>query len=99
MAYHVEIDEVLVLGYLRHQDRHLTDADVDRLLDFLGQLADTGDLYRSNPSYRHPSGAPLLDIQFVFQDASGRVRCFRFIVSDAAATYGVLRVRFAEELW
>jgi hypothetical protein len=98
MAYHVEIDETLVLAYLGHTDRGLTEGDLDLLLDFLEGLAHTGDGYRNDPAFRCSPGSQNLQIDFVFADATGRVRVFRFIVSDAAAAHGILRVRFAEEL-
>jgi hypothetical protein len=98
MAYHVEIDETLVLAYLCHPDRGLAGGDIDTLLDFLEGLAHTGDRYRNDPAFRCSPGSQNLQIDFVFADSTSRVRVFRFIVSDAAAAYGVLRVRFAEEL-
>jgi hypothetical protein len=98
MAYHVEIDQALVLDYLCHLDRGLAEADVQRLLDVLEGFADTGEVYRNDPSRRRPPGSTQFEVTYVFEDAAGRMRLFRFIVSDAAAAYGVLRVRFAEEL-
>ena len=96
MAYYVEIDEVLVLAYLRHEDRGLTEGDIDILLRFLEGLADTGEAFRADPSRRcSPSH---FEVRYIFQDSTGKFRTFRFIISDAAATYGILRVRFADEL-
>ncbi len=98
MAYHVEIDEALVLAYLRHPDRGLADTDVDTLLGFLEGLAQTGEPYRNDPSRRCSPGSAHFEVTYIFADATGTMRAFRFIVSDAAAAYGVLRVRFTEEL-
>src|SRR5262245_9709997 len=98
MAYHVEIDEALVLSYLSHPDRGLARTDVDALLDFLDGLATTGAVYREDPSRRCSPGSAHFEVTYVFADATGKLRLFRFIISDAAANYGVLRVRFAEEL-
>ena len=39
MAYHIEIDEALVLAYLCRPDRGLADADIDILLGFLVLVA------------------------------------------------------------
>jgi hypothetical protein len=88
----------LVLAYLGHVDRGLTEADVDALLAFLEGLAHTGEGYRNDPSRRHSPGSPHFEVRYVFADSAGRMRTFRSIISDAAAPYGVLRVRFAEEL-
>ena len=48
MAFHVEIEETLVLAYLFHPDRSLTDSDISKLINFLEDLAHTGETY----SYR-----------------------------------------------
>jgi hypothetical protein len=98
MAYHVEIDEALVLAYLCHPDRGLAEADIDLLLNFLEGLAHTGEMFRNDPSRRCPPGSVHFEVTYVFEDSTGKLRVFRFIISDAAAAYGVLRVRFAEEL-
>jgi hypothetical protein len=98
MAYHIEIDEVLVLAYLGHEDRGLAEVDIDTLLGFLEGLAHTGDVYRNDPSRRCPPGSAHFEVTYIFADAAGRLRLFRFIISDAAVAYGILRVRFAEEL-
>jgi hypothetical protein len=98
MAYHVEIDEALVLAYLRSPERGLAEADVDVLLDFLEGLARTGEAYRNEPSRRCSPGSTHFEVTYIFEDSAGRIRTFRFIISDAAAAYGVLRVRFTEEL-
>jgi hypothetical protein len=49
-------------------------------------------------SRRRPPDSYDFEVTFLFEDGAGKVRAFRFIISDAAAVYGVLRVRFAEEL-
>jgi hypothetical protein len=98
VEYHVQIDEALVLSYLCHPDRGLAPTDLDKLLDFLEGLAQTGEAYRSDLSRRRPPDSYDFEVTFLFEDAAGEVRAFRFIISDAAAVYGVLRVRFAEEL-
>jgi hypothetical protein len=98
MAYYVEIDEALVLDYLRHPDRCLANSDVVKLLGFLEGLAHAGDEYRNDLSRRCSPGSPHFEVTYLFADTTAKVRVFRFIISDAAAAYGVLRVRFAEEL-
>jgi hypothetical protein len=97
MPYHIEIDEALVLAYLCHEDRGLADADIGTLLNFLEGLAHTGEVYRNDPSRRCPPGSTHFEVGYIFADTTGKLRLFRFIISDAAAAYGIL-VRFAEEL-
>src|SRR5436190_16995827 len=94
MAFRVEIDETHVLTYLCHPDRGLTDQDVTKLLDFLEDLAHTGEAYRSDVSRRCTRGSTHFGVTYVFADSSSRLRVFRFIISDSAAVFGVLRVRF-----
>ena len=98
MAYYVHIEEVLVLDYLGDPDRDLSIKDIDKLLDFIEGLAETGDAYRNDPSLRCPPGSSHFDVDYFFLDSAGRARGFRFIVSDAAAAHGVLWVRFCEAL-
>ena len=100
MAYDVEIDEGRpVLAYLLDPDRDLTGLDTEMVLTFLNEeLGQDGDYYRSDPERRCSPGSTHFEVTRLFRDSAGRWRLFRFIVSDAAANYGVLRVRFAEEL-
>lgn len=74
MPYHVEIDEAVVLNYLRDPDRGLAEADIDTLLDFLEGLAHTGEVYRNEPSRRLSPGSPNFEVAYIFQDAAGRLR-------------------------
>jgi hypothetical protein len=98
MGYFIELDESLVMAYLRHPARGLADADVDHLLGFLEGLAHTGEVYRNEPDRRCSPGSTHFEVDYLFWDSTDKVRQFRFIISDAAAAHGVLRVRFAEEL-
>lgn len=98
MPYHIEIDEALVLDYLSNQDRNLTDKDIGILLGVLEGLAHTGNIYRNDPAHRCSPGSQHFEVKYLFVVSAGRLRHFRFVVSDQDAVYGVLRVRFAEEL-
>jgi hypothetical protein len=98
MAYHIEIDEALVLAYLSHPDPGLTEEDRDTLLRFLEELGQTGDVLRSDASRRCSPDSSHFEVTYIFADSAARLRHFRFIISDAAAVYGILRVRYAEEL-
>jgi len=98
MAYHLQIDENRVLDYLADPVHDLSIEDIDKLIALLEGLAETGDFYRNDPSRRCPPGSTHFDADFFFLDSTGRSRGFRFILSDAAAAHGVLRVRFCEAL-
>jgi hypothetical protein len=98
VAYDIEIDEALVLDYLRNPEHGLAEADVDGLLDFLEGLAHTGEAYRMDPTRRCSPNSANFKVTYIFADSAGKWRSIRFIVSDAAAAYGVLRVRYADGL-
>jgi hypothetical protein len=97
MAFHIDISQG-VEDYLGHKDRNLAPQDLAKILTFLEELAVTGDAYRTEPTRRMGAGSPNFKVTFVFEDANGNYRSFRFIVSDAAASYGVLRVSYADEI-
>ena len=100
MPYHVEIDERLVLDYLEGTDLNIE--DLDKLLDFLDGpegLSIVPDAYRNDPANRAGHGTSRFEIRHLFEDSAGRYRLFRFVVDDThAATYGVLRVVYVDEL-
>lgn len=96
MPYHVEIDESRVLDYLGDPQRGLSVEDIDKLLDFLENPVGIT-AFRDDPSYRCPPGSPHFEARYFFLDSAGRIRQFRFVVNDASAAYGVLRVVYAEE--
>src|SRR5262249_52489079 len=57
------------------------------------------DAYRNDPANRSGHGTSRFEIRHLFEDSAGRYRLFRFVVDDThAATYGVLRVVYVEEL-
>jgi hypothetical protein len=95
MPYHVEIDEVFVLDYLENPDRSLSVEDIEVLLGVIEGFATTGETYRNDSSRRYPPGSDQFQVTYLFLDSAGKYRLFRFIISDAAVVYGVLRVCFA----
>jgi hypothetical protein len=50
------------------------------------------------PSWRKAPLSPNFETRYIFADSVGKWRDTRFIVSDAAVAYGVLRVRYADGL-
>ena len=96
MAFHVELDESRVLDYLGDPQRALSVEDIDKLLDFLESPSGIAG-FRDDPSYRCAPGSPHYEVRYVFLDSAGRIRQFCFIVNDASAAYGVLRVVYADE--
>jgi hypothetical protein len=97
VAYSLEFEQVRVRSYLfNHPD--LTRGDRVKLYTFLNDLRDLGDSFQADAGRRLRPGSPCFWVAFVFKDESGRLRQFRFIVHDAAAPYGVLRVVYADEM-
>jgi hypothetical protein len=98
MAYFLELEETTVVAYLDSPERHFAPQDLDAIYTFLDVLADQGDKYRNDPSFRCSPDSSNMEIDFVFLASSGNMRQFRFIVSDAAAIHGVLRVIYVDEV-
>jgi hypothetical protein len=96
MAFHIEIDESGVLDYLGDPQRGLSVEDIDKLLNFLESPSGIA-AFRDDPSYRCAPGSSNFEARYVFLDSAGRIRQFCFIVNDASAAYGVLRVVYADE--
>lgn len=75
----------------------LSRADRIKLFGHLDTLRDQGDVYRSDVTRRLSLGSEHFSLDFAFRSESGDVRLFRFVVSDASASYGVLRIVYADE--
>jgi hypothetical protein len=95
MGYFIEIEETL--PYLNSADRNFSQRDRDVVFDFLAKLEVYGEKYCADPSFRCSPGSPNMLIPFLFMDSAGKLRHLRFIVTDAAAAYGVLRVTYVDE--
>ena len=97
MGYFIEVDGSVCL-YLDSEDRRFSPQDRDVIDAFLDGLADTGEWYRADASFRCSPGSANMEIDYVFLDSAGNVRRLQFIVSDAAAVHGVLRVTYVDEV-
>ena len=97
MPYHIELHEQHVVPFLEDTGRvspAVRQAIERHLAEDLGQH---GDHYCLSEEYR-TTGTPYFRYDFVLLDPdSGRLRSFRFYVSDGAAQFGVLRVLLVEE--
>src|SRR4051794_12291705 len=100
MAYSLEYDTNVDLPYLRNYQglsRRGRLALFTALREYLGE---NGDQFRNDASLRRwGSDSPCFEFRLIFgdPDAPGALRLFRFIVNDAAAPYGVLRVVFVDD--
>jgi len=98
MAYHVEINQSLVLNYLFGDYLDFSEGDIGRILRFLEvEVGQTGDRYAGDATRRIASGSPHFLVYLIFLDSRGKVWHFRFIISDAKSSYGILSVRYADE--
>lgn len=95
MAYSLKI-EAAVRGFL-FACPGLSRSDRVKLSARLNDLREQGDACRGDTSRRLSPGSELFTYDFLMRTSAGKLRHFRFVVSDAAATYGVLRVVYADE--
>ena len=75
----------------------LSRADRVKLFGHLDTLRDQGDAYRSDGTRRLSPGSEHFSLDFAFHAEAGGMRLFRFVVNDASASYGVLRIVYADE--
>jgi hypothetical protein len=98
VAYTVQFADS-VKAYFRETVQGLSrSARVRLFAQAIVALADYGDVFRKDPSLRLGEGSPHFRFELVVWDTEGdgRIHSFLFIVSDAAAQYGVLQVVYAE---
>lgn len=98
MAYVLLLDRVKVIPYLR--DLRLSRQSRIKLFAALSSLRESADLFIKDPSRRLAKDSPFFVFDYVLQDkeGDGGFHHYWFVISDAAAEYGVLRVVYAEEL-
>jgi hypothetical protein len=98
VAYTIQFADA-VKTYFREKLTGLSrSASVKLFAQAIGNLADHGDEFRSNPSLRLHEGSPHFRFELIVADVEGdgRIHSFLFIVSDAAAQYGVLQIVYVE---
>jgi hypothetical protein len=76
----------------------LSRADRLRLFDNLHSFREHAEHYRGETARRLSSGSEHFSFDLILRTESGALRHFRFVISDAFAAYGVLRVVYADEL-
>jgi hypothetical protein len=71
-----------------------------KLFIALSWLREQGDVFIDDLSRRLAQGSPFFLYDYIFRDddGDGQLHHFRFVVSDAAASYGVLRVVYVDQL-
>ncbi len=98
MAYTIQFADA-VKAYFREKLTGLSrSARVRLFAQTIDNLANHGDEFRDNPSSRLQEGSPYFRFELIIADVEGdgRIHSFLFIVSDAAAQYGILQVVYAE---
>lgn len=96
VGYFIELHKDRVEPYLEDAERF--SSSIRALLKrHLADLGEQGDFYRNDPHYRIP-GTPYFHFDVILRDPeTSRMRWFYFIVSDEAASFGVLRVVWMDE--
>lgn len=98
MGYSLQYHTEWVLPYLRSREE-LSRQERIRLFTNLDEnLRERGDFFRNDAERRLAPGSVYFWFVLIFQSDDGRLRQFRFVVSDAAAQYGVLRIVFVDEV-
>lgn len=95
MAYSLQILPAVRGGLFNYQG--LSRADRIKLFSALDYLRDHGDDYRINPDLRLSPDSEHFFYSVILRLESGKLRNFQFVVSDAAAIYGVLRVVYFDD--
>jgi hypothetical protein len=96
VAYLLEFHESTVVPYLFQLDLSREGRVV--LARMLHETREHADTYINNRERRLAPGSDCFRVDLVFRDPVTQViHLLRLILSDAAATYGVLRVVYAED--
>jgi hypothetical protein len=96
MAYWLEIDE-RVVRYFREAESISRQARIALTAGLHRDLREHGDALRQIADLRLAPGSPCFRYEIIIRDTD-RLRIFRFIVNDAGAEHGVLRIVYADEL-
>lgn len=76
----------------------LSRMDRVRLFENLNSVRDHGDQYREDATRRLSPDSEHFSFDIILRTESGAFRQFRFVVSDASAAFGLLRVVYADEM-
>jgi hypothetical protein len=98
VAYSLEFHREHVLLYLRNREGLSREARVKLFVNLNEDLRERAEFYRGDPERRLAPGSNCFWYDIIFRDPhTGVVHWFRFVVDDASAKYGVLRVLFVDE--
>ena len=96
MGYSLQFHEDRVVPYLFHH-AGLSREDRVKVFTALNYLRDGADPLRASSERRLAPNSPYFWYDLVLRCSDGRIRRFWFVISDAAAMYGILRVEYVEE--
>jgi hypothetical protein len=96
VAYHIQLHETIVAPYLDGLDLSATGRK--NLAHVLDELATYADTFIREPERRLTPGSDTFEVRWIFRDPTTNVmHALRFVISDAAAAYGVLRIEYVDE--
>jgi hypothetical protein len=96
VAYHIQLHETIVAPYLDGLDLSL--AGRNGLVRVLNELATYADSFIREPERRLTPGSDMFEVRWIFRDpTTNAMHALRFVISDAAAAYGVLRIEYVDE--
>ncbi len=100
MSYSLDYDKTCVLPYLRHYEGLARQGRLVLFRTLREYLGENGDEFRRDDMLRRwGKESPYFEFQLVFGDPDypDSLRVFRFVVNDAGASFGVLRIVFVDD--
>jgi hypothetical protein len=96
VGYWLEFNDRHAAPYLEnHPD--LSQQDYRKLLNNLEDFARAADQYRNSSERRLAPGSSNFWYDIVMRCSDGKMRRFRFVINDARAHFGVLRIEYIDE--
>jgi hypothetical protein len=100
VPYSLDYDKTCVLPYLRNHEGLSRQGRLVLFRTLREYLGENGDEFRKDESLRRwGKEAPCFEFQLLLGDPDnpGSLKVFRFVVNDAGAGYGVLRIVFVDD--
>jgi hypothetical protein len=97
VSYSLQYREEVKL-HLRSRERLSRQERIRLFSNLDNNLRELGDILRADLERRLAPGSEYFWVVLLFQGDEERLRQFRFVVSDAAAQYGVLRIVYVDEV-
>jgi hypothetical protein len=98
VAYALDYHTEWGLPYLRGREGLSRQGRIRLFSNLNRDLRQLGDFFRNDLERRLAPGSEYSWYRLIFPEEDGRLRQFRFVVSDRAAAYSVLRIVYVDEV-